>query len=138
MSKWSSPKHPCSDGLIAKYVVKGKIGKYGTFGEIALSYTNRRTATIVPTKHSYLLSLTSRAFNDICDKASDLTAIFLRFLKQSFPGLTNAGLANLLCLLKEVKVKYGRKLTEIGKVPENCYIIKSGFVKVKIYYLVFL
>lgn len=129
-SKWETDDHPCFDMGIARYIVKGKIQQHGTFGEIALSYTNRRTATIVSTKKSYLLSLTSRNFNDICDKASDLTAIFLRFLKQSFPGLTNAGLANLLCLLKEKKVKYGRKLTEIGKVPTHCYIIKSGFVQV--------
>lgn len=128
--KWNSHVHPCFEGSIAKYVVKGSIGKLGTFGEIALSYTNRRTATIVSTKETYLLSLTSWAFNDICDKASDLTAIFLRFLKDNFPGLTNAGLANLLCLLTEKKFHYGKKLTQIGKIPENCYIIKSGYVQV--------
>lgn len=72
-----------------------------SFGEIALSYTNKRTATIVAEEESFVLSLSKKAFQEVCEKASETTAVFLKFLKDSFPGLDNNCLANLLCLIQE-------------------------------------
>ena len=103
-----------------------------TFGEIALSYSNIRTASIIATKECKLLSLSKTSFLQICDNMADFTSHFIKFLKTSFPGLTSKNLANIMCDLKLKSVPLGFKLLEAGKKPEKCYIIKSGSCKVKI------
>jgi CRP-like cAMP-binding protein len=134
LESFDTKRKPNFRNRVPIYEIKPfSLGRFASFGEIALSYTNKRTATIVASKQSYLLSLSKRAFTEVCEKASETTAIFLKFLKESFPGLDNNCLANLLCLLKEKKFPLGTKLAEAGKIPDSCFIIKSGRVNVRTY-----
>jgi cAMP-dependent protein kinase regulator len=122
-------RHNFFKNRIPIYKVKGDIKQYQTFGEIALSYTNRRTATIVANERTFLLSLSKKAFQDVCQRANENTGNFLKFLKDSFPGLSHNSLANLLCTLKEKRVRLGKKLMTTGQIPKHCYIVKKGRVK---------
>ena len=127
---WETREHSFFKDRIPKYSIKATLSSLSTFGEIALSYTNRRTATIMASQDCTMLTLSKKVFSEVCDDARGQTANFLRFLKESFPGLSNSCLANLLCRLKERKMKLGTKLVNLGKIPESCYIIKTGHVKI--------
>ena len=114
----------------------GSIKKHKSFGHIALSYTNRRTATIVSRKNVHLLSLQKSFFTEIGSKINQQTEVILDFLKSAFPGLSTNHLANLMSKMKEKTYRMNTKILEKGKFPKFCYIIKSGEVKV-IFYIIF-
>jgi len=102
-----------------------------SFGEIALSYTNYRTASCFTSAETYLLFLSKSSFYEICNQTISLTNTLLRFFKETFPGLGNRYLADMICLIKKKAVPYGFKLIERGMVPSNCYIIWKGEAKVE-------
>lgn len=62
LQKFDSERKPAFKHEVPIYTVKGSLGSMASFGEIALSYTNRRTATIVAAEDSYVLSLSKKAF----------------------------------------------------------------------------
>jgi len=101
-----------------------------TFGEIALSVNQHRTATVIASKKTTLLTLDKAKFKEMCAYTAGFTSFLLDILKKTFPNMSSKHLAHLLCQVKEISLPRNTKLTEQGKIPNSCYIIKRGAVKV--------
>ena len=72
---------------IPLYDIVATIGEMGSFGEVALSYTNRRTATIVCSKPTIFLTLNKASFGSILESAKNMTADLLELIKARYPGI---------------------------------------------------
>lgn len=117
-------------GNIPYYDIKAKLGRFKTFGEIALSYTKRRTATVITSKRSYFLTLSKKAFNEICEGSSYQTASMLELLENEFVGLSQNSVADILCSMTEKNYCRGTELVHIGETPPKLYFLKEGSIVV--------
>lgn len=122
--------HTCFSGQIPIYDLKRRLGSLKSFGNIALSFSNLRTATIVCLKETHLLSLDKRSYLEILESDAEDTGKMLRFLKKSFPGLDKLSLANIMCHLEEKEYRMNAELYGKGSQAKYCYIVKKGSVRV--------
>lgn len=102
----------------------------GSFGEVALSYTNRRTATIVCSKPTIFLTLNKTSFGSILESAKNMTVDLLELIKSRYPGIFQSHLADIMCHLHEKDIGRGTFLMTYGKKVDFVYIIKQGTAKV--------
>ena len=112
------------------YKYASTLKQNNVFGHIAIAYTNHRTATIVSRDPTHLVSLDKKFFTEICSQINNETEHMLSYLKDSFPGLSNDYLANLLSKMEEKSYKLGDILYNVGDNPKFCFIVKQGEVTV--------
>ena len=120
----------CFSGPIPIYEIKRKLGNLSSFGEVALTYSGMRTATVCTTMETHLISLDKKSYLEILESSSDDILRFLKFLKKCFDGLNKFSLVNLMCLIEEVSFRLNHRLMQVGTIPDYCYIIKKGSVRV--------
>ena len=112
------------------YRVENTISDGMTFGDIALSYSNRRTATCVTSKKCVFLTLQKSVFTSILKNIIHLTSELIIKVKEHFPGLYNNNLANILCKFKKKIFPFGCPIIKFNTIPKYCYIVDIGEVKV--------
>ena len=122
--------HTCFSGPIPVYEIKRRLGNLCTFGEVALTYSGMRTATVCTTVETHLISLDKKTYLEILESSTDDVIRFLKFLSRCFEGLNKFSLVNLMCLAEEFTMRMNSKLFEIGTRPDFCYIVKKGSVRV--------
>jgi len=119
----------CFARNIPIYDLKKILTPFQSFGEVALSYSGYRTATICTTKDTHLISLDKKSYLEILEASSDETVRYIRFLKSAFPGLSKYNIVNIMCQLDEVHVRMNSTLFRAGETATECLIIKKGAVR---------
>jgi len=130
LKRWNRPYRPSMiNSSIPYYEIKATIETGGTFGEVAISYTKKRTATVVTSKETYFLTLSKAAFTRICERSSETTSYLLHLFENCFPNLSKPDLATILALAREEEIPLNAIILKQGVPPPNCFIIKSGHFK---------
>jgi len=127
--KWNSTYHQTFLNGLPRYTLRVVLGELQSFGDIALSVTNRRTAGAVSLSPSLLLTLNRKSYQSIVLKSKNSAFELFSIIKERYPTSLSSHVANILCKMKEKKLQFGALLAKEGTVPDKCYIIKKGEVK---------
>jgi len=100
------------------------------FGEIALIFQTTRTASIIASKDTHLLSLTSVDYVGIFQSHIDAVKAKVEFISGLFPGFSRTIVSKFCYLIEEQTFQRNEVIYKEGDEPESFFIVRRGEVQV--------
>ena len=108
------------------------IGGGESFGELALTVTSRRTATIMALKQSHLIQLDKETFLTIMDQEVEETKHHTFIIQKNLPYLKINHMTELVVRMEKAEVKYGEILQNFDEPAPHLIIVKKGTLRIEL------
>lgn len=108
------------------------IGGGESFGELALTVTSRRTATIMALKQSHLIQLDRETFLSIMDQEVEETKHHTFIIQKNLPHLKINHMTELVVRMEKAEVGFGEILQDFDEPAHHMIIVKKGLLRIEL------